>query len=240
MIDLHSHILPGIDDGADSMEDALEMARIAVDGGTDVIVAASHGDFSVDDAGEYLEFYQKTLSEFRSELEKNRIPLRVLSGMELLVSEKLLRYAEEHSLPSLNGGAYLLVEFLFDISARRAKDWLGRLLEKGWKIVLAHPERYDFVRKNPAELYDLYDSGAVLQVNKGSLKGEFGRSAFRAADLMLREGIAGAVASDAHDPVLRTPDLYDAAEILDLHYGRDAAEILLERNPGRILGKRGM
>lgn len=235
MIDLHSHILPGIDDGAGTMEDALEMARIAAEGGTTVIAATSHGDFSRIDPEKYLVRYRDTLARFRQELEKNRIPLRVVSGMELLVTEDLIRYGRRHPLPSLNGGKYILVEFRFDIRSQRAFDSLAELRRMGWKILLAHPERYDFIRRDPSRLYQLYDEGVTLQVNKGSLTGAFGRRARFCAELMLREGIAGAAASDAHDPLLRTPDLDDTARILEIHYGREAAEFLLERNPGRIL-----
>ena len=101
--------------------------------------------------------------------------------------------------------------------------------------MLAHPERYDCVKRDSAILYALYDKGIILQVNKGSLAGNFGQRAYRRADLMLREGIAGIVASDAHDPVLRTPELDETADLLNLYYGHDAAEILLKRNPGRVL-----
>lgn len=87
----------------------------------------------------------------------------------------------------------------------------------------------------PENLKAFYDRNFLLQVNKGSILQEFGRKAFRAADWMLSRGIAGAVASDAHDPVLRTPDMEETTDILEMYYGRDAAEVLLARNPGRII-----
>lgn len=114
---------------------------------------------------------------------------------------------------------------------------LEKLSEAGYKLVLAHPERYDFVRRSPEILIELYRKEIILQVNKGSLLGEFGRRAFRAADYMLAKGLAGAVASDAHDPVLRSPELEETARILDLHYGGAASEILLEETPLYILRK---
>lgn len=241
MIDLHMHILPGVDDGAASMEDALEMARMAAAGGTEAVAATSHGNFSrssLQEAREYLRFYGKRLKEFRRRLAEEQIPLKVCGGMELLAEEHLLSLAEEMRLPSLNGGKYLLVEFYFDIPRQMAESALERLQRLGWEVVLAHPERYDFVRREPECLLALYDARITLQVNAGSLSGQFGRHAFRAADYMLRSGIAGAVASDAHDPVLRTPVLEETAEYLDLHYGNGAAEVLLWRNPLRILRSR--
>ena len=77
--------------------------------------------------------------------------------------------------------------------------------------------------------------GVILQVNKGSILGELGRRAARTADWLLSRGMAGLVASDAHDPVLRTPDLEETARVLDIYYGSSASRILLERNPARIL-----
>ena len=241
MIDLHTHILPGIDDGAVTMEDSLEMARMAVRSGTKVIAATSHGDFSRGSGGEkwktqeYLRFYGEKLSEFRKRLSEERIPLKVCGGMELLVDENLLEFAKNGKLPALNGGSWLLTELYFDISRRTAEAYLEELMRMGWKIVLAHPERYDFVRREPECLLSFYNARIFLQVNAGSLTGQFGRQAFRTADFILRESLAGAVASDAHDPVLRTPVLEETAEYLDLHYGSGAAETLLLRNPLRIL-----
>ncbi len=235
MIDLHCHIIPGIDDGAGNLEDAVEMARTAWENGTRIVAATSHGDFSRVDPEEYTAYYIKKLAALRKVLKEKGIPLKVAGGMELLVNEELLRYAEHHPLPSLNGGGYILVEFRFDISAALAEKSLERLRHLGWKLVLAHPERYDFLRRDPARARSFFRSGVVLQVNKGSLSGQFGRLASRAADQMLREGIAGAVASDAHDPFLRTIDLDDTAAVLDLHYGSNASRILLQRNPLRIL-----
>ena len=155
--------------------------------------------------------------------------------MEQLADESLLRYAESHPLPGYGGGRFLLTEFYFDISLRQALETLDVLMRKGYHIVLAHPERYDFIKRQPENAYTLYREGVILQVNAGSIAGKFGRGAFRAADHILGEGLAGLVASDAHDAFTRTPDLEETERILDLYYGIDASEILLEENPRRIL-----
>ena len=231
MIDLHIHILPGLDDGAETMEDALEMARISAESGVDTVVASSHGSFDGYEPEELYERYERKFQTFQERLSEEKIPLKVCRGMEWLVNDRLLRYIRERKLPTINGGGYLLVEFWFDSSRRYVMSALEKLSEAGYKLVLAHPERYDFVRRSPEILIELYRQEIILQVNKGSLRGEFGRGAFRAADYMLAKGLAGAVASDAHDPVLRSPELEETARILDLHYGGDASEILLEETP---------
>ena len=237
MIDLHIHILPGLDDGAETMEDALEMARISAESGVDTVVASSHGNFDGYEPEELYERYERKFQTFQERLSEEEIPLKVCRGMEWLVNDRLLRYIRERKLPTINGGGYLLVEFWFDSSRRYVMSALEKLSEAGYKLILAHPERYDFVRRSPEILIGLYRKEIILQVNKGSLLGEFGRRAFRAADYMLAKGLAGAVASDAHDPVLRSPELEETARILDLHYGGAASEILLEETPLYILRK---
>ena len=115
MIDLHAHIIPGFDDGAQTIEDALDMARTAVGSGVRIMTATSHADFSSLDPQIMIQEYRRGLSALRSAIGRARLPLRIASGMELLVNESLLHYAENHPLPSLNGSGYLLVEFYFDI-----------------------------------------------------------------------------------------------------------------------------
>ena len=237
-IDLHMHILPGVDDGAETMDDAVEMAEISARSGIGIAAATPHGDFSKGNPKEYLRICSEKLELLRAELIRRKIPLKVVSGMELLVNEALIEWAGENKLPGINGSRWLLVEFYFDISLSRALRMADELTALGYRLVLAHPERYDLARRMPENLNAFYERKFLLQVNKGSILQEFGRKAFRAADWMLTRGIAGAVASDAHDPVLRTSDLEDMADILDMYYGRDAAEVLLERNPGRIIRER--
>ena len=235
MIDLHIHILPGIDDGAETMEDGLEMAKISVESGVDILVASAHADFYGCDPDEFFERYERKFLDFRKRLSEEKLPLKVCRGMEWLVNDRLLRYIRQRRLPTINNGGYLLVEFYFDSSKQYVKSALEKLAEAGYKLILAHPERYDFARNYPESLLEMYRQGIILQVDKGSLLGEFGRRAFWAADYMLAKGLAGAVASDAHDPVLRSPDLEETARILDLHYGNGASEILLEETPLYIL-----
>ena len=115
MIDLHAHIIPGFDDGAQTIEDALDMAQTAVGSGVRIMTATSHADFSSLDPQIMIQEYRRGLSALRSAIGRVRLPLRIASGMELLVNESLLHYAENHPLPSLNGSGYLLVEFYFDI-----------------------------------------------------------------------------------------------------------------------------
>lgn len=235
MIDLHAHIIPGYDDGAQTIEDALDMARNAVSSGVKIMTATSHGDFSSRDPQIMIQKYRRGLSALRSAIERAGLPLRVASGMELLVNECLLHYAEKHPLPSLNGSGYLLVEFYFDIRYGEAVRILEVLRKMGYRLVLAHPERYDFIKQDVGRAVELAGSGIILQINKGSVLREFGVKTYHAAEWILSRGLAGVVASDAHDPVLRTPDLTEVADVLAMDYGAEAAEVLLKKRPAEIL-----
>lgn len=240
MIDLHIHILPGIDDGAKSLEEGLEMARIAAQSGVRAVAATSHGDFSHLEPGKYLKLYNQKIKEFRQSLAQYQIPLTVYCGMELMVNDSLMEQAKIRPLPGINGSRYLLTEFLFDVSAGLALSSLKELQSAGYKIILAHPERYDFAKTRPQLLEKFLREGIIFQINKGSILGNFGKRASRTADWLLGQGMAGLVASDAHDTVLRTPDLEEVGRVLEVYYGSDASYILLERNPRRILEGKGV
>ena len=190
MVDLHIHILPGIDDGAKSLKESVEMARMSAAGGVRAISATSHGDFSFYEPEEYLKIYGKKLEDFCRALKEEQIPLEVHRGMELMVNESLLKAGRKGPLPGYGGSRRLLVEFFFDISRTTALKWTDELLAMGYQIVLAHPERYDFAKGQPEALEGFWRRGVILQVNKGSILGELGRRAARTADWLLSRGMA--------------------------------------------------
>ena len=235
MVDLHIHILPGMDDGAETMEDALEMARSSVESGVDTVAASSHGNFDGYEPEELFEQYEEKFQAFRAKLSEEKIPLQVCRGMEWLVDDRLLDYIRKRRLPTINGGGYLLVEFYFDIRYTEAVRRLEVLRKMGYRLVLAHPERYDFTKRDVGRAAELADSGIKVQINKGSLLHEFGERSYHAAEWILSRGLAGVVASDAHDPILRTPELAEVADMLAMDYGAEAAEVLLKKRPSEIL-----
>ena len=135
----------------------------------------------------------------------------------------------------MNNTDYLLVEFDFEEQPGKVVDRIGRLREKGWRIVLAHPERYQFIQREPELAYDLADLGCVLQVNGGSLLGDFGRTCQQAALRFLEDGIVGAIASDAHDTEYRTPSAERVCQFLESFYEPAAVKLWMSENPSRIL-----
>lgn len=231
MVDIHSHILPGLDDGAQSMEEAVEMARIAADSGIFHIAATSHGNYYPYTMAEY----RYAFSSLQSMLDGLQIPVKLHTGMEIFLDEKALLLLRTGQLLPLNGTDYLLVEFDFGEEPDAACDRIDDLLNAGYRVVLAHPERYEFIQRDLRFAGYLAGRGCVLQMNQGSLFGDFGGESRQAAMSMLDQGLIRVIATDAHDIRYRSPDLGRAIRYLTEHYSRRAVHLWFSENPSRIL-----
>lgn len=229
MIDLHSHILPELDDGAQSLQESLEMARMAVDSGITVMAATPH--CAHDRAGEVRESWQLLCEALR----ENEIPLKLLPGMEIFGTADTVRLLKEGKLLTLNGSRYPLVEFGFRSTGDEETLILRGLCKAGYRPVVAHPERYSYVQRSPRLVNQWQRMGCLIQVNRGSLLGRFGRQAQVMAVELVERGFAAVVATDAHSARVRTPWMRDIREILSKEISPQCARALLLENPKRIL-----
>ena len=235
MIDLHCHILPGVDDGAATEDESCMMARLAVDSGVTALAATPHcgvpGQFDnfVD------EHFLARFGALKAMLEREHIPLRLYTGMEVFVTEETPRLLRQGRLLTLGGSRYLLVEFGFDESLDFVERMLGELLEAGVVPVVAHPERYYFLQDEPRHLLRWADDGYILQLNKGSFFGMFGRHAAKTAHWCLDCGCLHLIGSDAHSPYRRTPRLNDVYDLVAEAVSPETAQLLLHDNPAAIL-----
>jgi protein-tyrosine phosphatase len=204
VIDLHSHILPGVDDGPRTLEGALDLARAAVAAGTRTILATPH--VNVDDSVD-AERVAAGLEVLRPALAAAEIPLEVLPGGEIAIWR--LADLDDAALRalSLGGGPYLLIESPFSPVVGDFEPIVLDLLMRGHRVLLAHPERCPAFQRAPARLERLVAGGVLVQVTSGSMTGDFGSTVRRFTATLLREGIAHVVASDAHDAVKRPPGL---------------------------------
>lgn len=231
MVDIHSHILPGLDDGAETLETAVYMAETAVASEIYHMAATSHGNLY-----SYLpEEYEKSLKRLRQALAERNIPLKLYPGMEIFLNEEAFVRLNRGELLSLNKTDYLLVEFDFEELTGNVIRWIQRLQAQGHRIVLAHPERYVFIKKDPELAYYLEEQGCVLQVNAGSITGDFGRTCETLVWQFLKDGIVGAAATDAHDTRYRPPDVRRVVRLLKHEMGAAETRLLLSENPSRIL-----
>ena len=212
MIDLHSHILPGVDDGPATLEGSLALARTAVAAGTRTILATPHinDDRSIDAAR-----VAAGLDTLRPALAAAEIPLEVLAGGEIAIWR--LGDLDDATLRTLalGGGPYLLVESPFSPAIGAFEPLVLDLLGRGHRVLLAHPERCPAFHRDPERLQRLVDAGVLVQITAGSMTGGFGSTVRRLTATMLRTGVVHVVASDAHDAVKRPPGLNDGFASLE-------------------------
>ncbi len=209
MIDLHSHILPGIDDGARTLDDSLDIARAAVRDGIVTIAGTPHvrDDWPTD-----ADLMEARLAELRAELELAGIPLDVRSGGEIALAWVTRLPAEELRRFGLGGTRYLLVETPYYGWPRILPDLLFSLLDQGFTPVLAHPERNAEVAAHPERLIELVEAGVLVQVTAASVDGRIGRRAHDCGRYLLRAGLAHLLASDAHHASVREVGMAEAAD----------------------------
>lgn len=229
-VDLHTHILPGVDDGAHSIEDSLEMARMAVSSGIHTLVATPHYRYyGHDDRAHILDAYERLADA----LDYHQIPLQLELATEVWVSEEYCpEITPEMTYPNTN---WFLVEFSVDAAPERMNRILQRYADAGFLPVIAHPERYLALQEDPIIARDWAQKGWGVQLNRDSLLGLFGKHCYWCADFMLRQDWANLIASDAHWVDQRNTDWTAAWETLHAHYGARRMELCVESNPTKIL-----
>jgi protein-tyrosine phosphatase len=208
VIDLHSHVLPGIDDGPDSIEGSLELARAAAAAGTRTLLATPHVSFSYPNDGTTIT---RLVDELNERLRAEQIALDVRAGAEIAMTRLADITPEELARLGLGGGRWLLVEPPFTPVLTGLDSILLDLQRRGHRILLAHPERCHAFHRDPEMLEALVRSGVLTSVTAGSLVGQFGGDVRRFALGLVRDGLIHNVASDAHDHVQRPPSI--AAEL---------------------------
>ncbi|MCD8232525.1 MAG: hypothetical protein LUD14_12110 [Clostridiales bacterium] len=238
MIDLHTHILPGVDDGSPDMEESVAMAELAVQSGVHTLVATPHSN-----QRHRFENYSSVLlgsrfEELRKTLADREVPLRVLTGMEIFCTEDTAALIEAGLLFGLNHTDYYLIEFPFDADPDWMGDRLEEVLDLGKTPLIAHPERYFCIQDYPMIVFEWLQMGCRTQANKGSFLGRFGRHAGRTVHVLAEHDLITCVASDAHSSYTRTTYMDDLRRYLTDELGQEKTRRLLEENPDRILKNR--
>jgi protein-tyrosine phosphatase len=204
VIDLHFHLLPGLDDGPQGMPEALDLAARAVASGTSTVVATPHIDHRWRVSPLELPL---RVAAMRDALEQHGIALDVRAGGEIAIARLADLRREELDALRLGGGPYLLVECPSDPNPWDFDAVLLKLRERGETLLLAHPERCPLFQREPERLARLVEGGLLCSITAGSMWGQFGRGVRRFTIELLREGLVHDVASDAHDSQRRPPGL---------------------------------
>ncbi|MDP2210971.1 MAG: CpsB/CapC family capsule biosynthesis tyrosine phosphatase [Candidatus Aquicultor sp.] len=230
-VDIHNHILPGLDDGAETLEEAVEMARLAHQNGITRIVATPHQNDWHHVTG------QETLAGvelLQAVLRERGVPVDIYAGSELRMSPDIPeRLASQTALP-LAGSSYVLIEFYFDTIPFFSEEVVFRLRTAGWKPIIAHPERVYDIQRKPERLERFIDMGCLTHINVSSLTGELGRSCLDTAVALLKRGWVDIIASDSHGAENRPPDFGAALSVAAKIVGEEAARALVLENPARI------
>ena len=234
MIDIHAHILPDLDDGSEDMEESLEMAELAVESGVE-IMAATHSNQMGRFENFQSEQLQTAFERLRMVLKKEKIPLKILNGMEIFASEDIAQKIKNKQLSGINGTDYYLVEFPFDADPWWIRECLEDIFDTGKIPLIAHPERYFCIQDYPELIYEWVQNGCVTQMNKGSILGRFGRNVMETARILLRNDLISCIASDAHRSYIRTPHMGEAKKALVHIGGYGYAWHLTDENPERII-----
>ena len=230
LIDLHSHILPGVDDGAYTMADALEMARMAADSGVKTLVATPHYRYYGHDNGAQI---LETFDRLQDQLDYEQIPLKLMLGTEIWLGRGNCPTLEPHMCyPDTQ---WFLAEFSVDESPENMDLMLKSYADQGYLPVIAHPERYLAVLDDPIIAKKWVERGWGVQINRDSLLGKFGRRCHACSEFMLEQGWVNLIASDAHDPQLRSTNWTEAFAAFAGIVPYPVLERCVEINPGKIL-----
>jgi protein-tyrosine phosphatase len=218
LIDIHSHILPGVDDGAQSMEDAIKMARAAVNDGIKVLCATPHHRNGRYENEKIL--IEQEVQRLNNELEKQDIPLYIVPGQEIRLYRDLLDDLDRDLLlPISKEGNYFLVEF----PSNRVPDYAAHLCYelkiRGYTPIIVHPERNSELIEKPELLYELVKEGALTQVTASSVIGKFGKNIMNFSHDIIRANMAHFIASDAHNVSSRGFHLTEAYEFIHKKFG---------------------
>lgn len=227
MIDIHCHILPGIDDGATDLECALAMCRIAAADGIRKIVATPHINTTLTPAGEITD----RIAQLNDQLTAGGLPLEILAGADVSarIDPALL------SPYAINGTNYILIEFPHTHLPRNAGEIVFQFTINGFRPIITHPERNPSILQDPRLLFALTDAGCLVQITASSLTGEFGLGIEECARYLVKKKVVHFLATDAHSPDYRRPVLSEALEKAGKLIGREQAARLVTTNPTAVL-----
>lgn len=233
MIDIHSHVLPNIDDGARNISESLEMITEAHLCGIDSIICTGH---YVSDIYNYTREDRQTLiNEIQERLIENNIDVKLYNGAETYLSIDTDVLVEKNIIPTLNSSKYILIEVPMNTKIIYLDDAIGKLLEKGLIPILAHPERYSYMQTELDMYEHLIKKGVLFQSNFGSVIGQYGIKAEKVVRKLLKNDMISFLASDAH----RSNSIYTQMDKVLKELGKiisdDKIEQLTTINPEHIL-----
>lgn len=234
MIDIHSHVLPMVDDGANSVDTALQMLVEAYEDGTDAIILTPHLAY----AYEFInpkDKIKELFSDLKYIVKKEQIPIKLYLGCEFHFSSVAIFQKHFNEITTINDTRYLLMEFFFDVTAEEILTAIDEVLKHNLIPIIAHPERYDCIQNSLNVVRQGLEKGALFQMNKGSILGRYGRQARETVLEMLDYHYISFIGSDGHHPKRRSTLMYDAYVMVRDIYGKTYAKEIFNDNPSKML-----
>jgi len=237
MIDMHCHILPAIDDGAEDMNESLTLCSVAEKQGiTDIITTPHFAEY--DEVLNFAEIRKDKLNMLNRALRQTGIDVNVTAGSELYLDDMIFSAPNLDAL-TLNGSRYMLCEFsLKNFDPEDAMDWIDEIIKRDYVPIIAHPERYSVFMRVPEYINELASKDVLFQINADSLTGANGKSSFYLACDMLSRNLVDFIASDAHSSKFRPNDLLDKTKFFPEFITVETLELLLDENPSYVLNDR--
>lgn len=219
LIDIHCHVIPNIDDGADNISTSLEMCKIAQEDGIYGIIATPHYIYGVFDNERDLVCAK--VIELNNNLKEKDINIDIYPGCEAFIFPELPKLVEEGKVCTLNNSQYVLIELPMESIPKYTDNVIYQLKLSGYTPIIAHPERNAVINSYPDVLFNLISRGALSQVNASSLAGLFGKNVMKTAATLLRHNMVHLIASDAHTIGGRAPILSNAIDKIEKLVGQE-------------------
>lgn len=236
MIDIHSHLMPNVDDGAKSVEEAIELIKEAkVEGITDIILTPH---YIIDSYEQNIETLNHLKDKLQQMIKNENVDINLHIGMEVYITNNLVEIFKQNKILTLAGSKYILIELPMNTYVQYLDMVVFKLIENNIIPIIAHPERYKFVQENPKNLKKLLDSGCLIQSNIGSILGIYGKKAKKTIKYLLKNDLINFLATDTHRRKTIYPLLKKGIKKIEKITGKEKAQELTSLNAQKILNNR--
>lgn len=196
MIDIHTHIIPNIDDGSKSVEETFKLINEAKEAGfTDIILTPHYITNYYETPGAEVKFWTESLQKI---VDEKNLGVKLHSGMEIYISEELSELVKDGTVITLANSRYILIEFPMNTTMRNVDEILFIMRNMGYKVIIAHPERYKCIQENIEYAMQLVEEGCMLQSNYGSIVDMYGKEAKKTLKKLLKMNLVSFLGTDTH------------------------------------------
>jgi Capsular polysaccharide biosynthesis protein len=234
MLDMHCHILPGIDDGAKDLNDSIYISRMEERDGIATIIATPH---YIDSESEVdVSRIEYLTDQLNSEIRNAGIKLDVLLGMEVLLSPNIVDLYEANKIIAINNKNYMLIELpMYETFPQYVESTIFEMQLAGIRPIIAHPERYREIIKHPNKVYRLIEKECIMQCNAGSFAGKYGKEVRETAYNLLEHNMVHIIASDSHSSQMKSTHMRSCYDEISKEYSKKMANDLFTNNPQCII-----